>query len=189
MMNLNRKVNKTMMNRNDNFEDLHNLKQSDIIDYFSFYDNEGNYISNVVSVDIQKDGQFGDLHIEVEVPPEIEGDEPTTEIRTLSNTEYDFTRETVFVLGVGYLIPGDIVKLHLLGHRTFEVRYGWHTNVSNQTIHSWYLVPIDYNSFTQEVVYKTDSKILTLYKEHLETIEVVEFRKNRSTFYAGGEPN
>lgn len=177
------------MNRKNNFEDLHKLKQSDIIDYFSFYDKEGNYLDNVVSVDIQPDGQFGALSLEVVIPPETDEDEPTTEIIVLDNTEYDFTRETVYVLGIGYLIPGDIVKLNLLSHRTYEVGYGWHTNVSNQTIHSWYLVPVDYNATTKEVVYKTDSNILTLYKEHLETIEVVEFRKNRSSFYRGGEPD
>ena len=30
--------------------------------------------------------------------------------------------------------------------------------------------------------------ISVLKKHHLETIEVVEFKKNRSTFYIGGEP-
>lgn len=168
-----------MMNRPLDFQDLHMLKQSDIVDYFSFYDKEGNYLSNVATVDIQVDGQFGTLTL-----TDSEG-----EIITLDRTEYDFTREAVFVLGVGYLIPGDLVKLHLLDKRTYEIRYGWHTNVSNQTIHSWYLVPVDYNMVTKEVVYRTDSDILTLYKEYLETIELVEYRKNRSSFYIGGEPN
>jgi hypothetical protein len=92
-------------------------------------------------------------------------------------------------LGVGYLIPGDIVRLHLLDKRYYEVQYGWHTNVSNQTIHSWYLVPVNYDEVRKEVVYRTDSNILTLYKEYLDTIEVVDFKKNRSSFYVGGEPN
>lgn len=166
------------MNRKLNFNDLHMLKQSDIIDYFSFYDLEGNYLSNVATVNVQEDGQFGDITYK-----DAEG-----ELITLTNTEYTFTRETVYVLGVGYLIPGDIVKIHLLDNLTYEVGYGWHTNVSNQTIHSWYLKPVDYNIFTKEVAYKTCSKIITLQKHHLETIEVVEFKKNRSSFYIGGEP-
>jgi hypothetical protein len=166
------------MNRKDNFADLHTLKQSDIIDYFSFYTNDGEYITNVATVQVQFDGQFGNLTY-----LDDEG-----ELVTIPNTDYDFTRESVYVLGVGYLIPGDIVKIHLLDNLTYEVGYGWHTNVSNQTIHSWYLKPVDYNIFTKEVAYKTCSKIITLQKHHLETIEVVEFKKNRSSFYKGGEP-
>ena len=167
------------MNQKLNFQDLHTLKRSDIVDYYSFYDNNGNYLGNVANVTILKDGQFGDITL-----TDSEGHEIT-----LTNTEYNYTRESVFVLGVGYLIPGDIIRLHLLDRRYYEVRYGWHTNVSNQTIHSWYLVPVNYNEVTKEVAYLTTSAILTLYKEYLDTIEVVEFRKNRSSFYIGGEPN
>lgn len=166
------------MNRQIDFAGLHDLKQSDIIDYFSFYTLDGDYITNVATVNVLYNGQFGDITY-----MDGEGD-----YHTLTNTEYTFTRETVFVLGIGYLIPGDIVKLHLLDDKTFEVGYGWHTNVSNQTLHTWYLKPVDYNIFTKEVAYKTTHKIITLQKQHLETIEVVEFKKNRSTFYIGGEP-
>lgn len=167
------------MNRKLNFADLHTLKQSDIIDYFSFYTKSGDYIPDVVSVAINEYGQFGNITCKGE-------DDIITEY---TPDEYDFTRETVFVLGVGYLIPGDIVRLHLLDKRYYEVHYGWHTNVSNQTIHSWYLVPVNYDEVRKEVVYRTDSNILTLYKEYLDTIEVVDFKKNRSSFYKGGEPN
>lgn len=168
------------MNRKLNFADLHTLKQSDIVDYFSFYDTSGNYLSNVATVQVDEDGQFGTLTIT---------DSSTGDVIELSRDEYDFTRESVFVLGVGYLIPGDIIKLHLLDKRSYEVRYGWHTNISNQTIHSWYLVPVNYDAVNKEVAYLTDSKILTLYKEYLDTIELVEYRRNRSSFYIGGEPN
>lgn len=168
------------MNRKLNFADLHTLKQSDIVDYFSFYDTSGNYLSNVATVQVDEDGQFGTLTIT---------DSSTGDVIELGRDEYDFTRESVFVLGVGYLIPGDIIKLHLLDKRSYEVRYGWHTNISNQTIHSWYLVPVNYDAVNKEVAYLTDSKILTLYKEYLDTIELVEYRRNRSSFYIGGEPN
>lgn len=168
------------MNQKLNFKDLHDLKQSNIIDYFSFYTKTGDYIPDVVSVEFDKYGQFGTITCD---GPDYE--EPIM----YGPEEYDFTRETVFVLGVGYLIPGDIVRLHLLDRRYYEVQYGWHTNVSNQTIHSWYLVPVNYDEVRKEVVYRTDSNILTLYKEYLDTIEVVDFKKNRSSFYIGGEPN
>ena len=167
------------MNRKLNFEQLHQLKESDIIDYFSFYDLQGNYIPNVINVEIGRDGKFGNITAITETGEEV----------IYPYTDYEFTRETVYVLGVGYLIPGDIVKLTLLDKCYYEVGYGWHTNVSNQTIHSWYLIPVTYNEITKEVAYKTTSKILTLYKKYLDTIELVEYRKNRSSFYRGGEPN
>ena len=167
------------MNPKLNFDELHTLKKSDIIDYFSFYTKTGEYIPNVTNIELTKYGQFGTITCT----------DSTGEPVTYTSDEYDFTRETVFVLGVGYLVPGDIVRLHLLDCRSYEVRYGWHTNVSNQNIHSWYLVPVDYDYVKKEVAYRTDSDILTLYKEYLDTIEVVEFKKNRSSFYIGGEPN
>lgn len=167
------------MNRNLNFDDLHTLKQSDIIDYFSFYDKEGNYIPDVISVNIGKDGKFGSITAVNEQGEEV----------IYPSADYTFTRETIYVLGVGYLIPGDIVKLNLFDKIFYEVRYGWHTNISNQTIHSWYLVPVNYNIITKEVAYLTTSKILTMYKQYLDTIELVEYRKNRSSFYRDGEPN
>lgn len=167
-----------IMNRNLDFAELHCLKQNDIIDYYSFYDVDGNYLSNVATVSVNANGKFGNITIVID-----------DEERILSPDEYYYTRESVFVLGVGFLIPGDIVKLHLLDKKFYEVKYGWHKNVSNQNIHSWYLVPVDYNVITKEVAYLTDSKILTLYREYLDTIELVEYRRNRSTFYIGGEPD
>ena len=65
------------------------------------------------------------------------------------------------------------------------------TNISNQTIYSWYLVPketIDYFSGTRKGIFResdiniTNTGILTFYKEFLDTIEVVEFRKDRNSF-------
>ena len=59
------------MNRKLNFQDLHDLKESDIIDYFSFYTNEGDYIPNVISVDIGKDGKFGNITAVNDIGEEI----------------------------------------------------------------------------------------------------------------------
>ena len=71
------------------------------------------------------------------------------------------------------------------------MNYGWHTNVSNQTIYSWYLVPQENKDFFEEerkgFFHKqepniTNTGILTFYKEYLETIEVVQFKKDRNSF-------
>ena len=163
----------------NNFDDLHRLKKSDIVDYISFYTADGSLIRNVYNVSMDPDGQFGTVY-----STDVLGNTVTYE-----RGSYTYTRESVFVLGIGYLVPGDIVRLSLRDNICYEVGYGWHTNVSNQTLHSWYLTPVDIDVATHEISYKTESYIRTLYKEYLDTIEVVEFRKNRSSFYAGGEPN
>lgn len=163
----------------NNFDKLHTLKKSDIIDYLSFYNESDELINGVCSVSICSDGQLGSLTT-------VDSDGNTVIYEPGS---YTYTRESIFVLGIGYLIPGDIVRLSISDSICYEVGYGWHTNTSNQTIHSWYLIPIDLDKVSHEISYKTDSNILTLYKEYLNTIEVVEFRKNRSSFYIGGEPN
>jgi hypothetical protein len=63
--------------------------------------------------------------------------------------------------------------------------------VSGQNIYSWYLKPIhkvdvfadDRNGlFKRQDPDITNTGILTFYKEYLQTIEVVEFRKDRISF-------
>ena len=159
----------------DNFDRLHNLKRSDSVDYYSFYDVHGNLIDgNYISVNIGSDGQFDVLTVDDGV------------VTHYDRNLYTYTRESLYVLGVGYLIPGDIVKLRHTDDVYFEVGYGWHKNISNQEIYSWYLKPLEYDNRNP---YSPDGEILTLYREYLDTIELVEYTKDRRTFYIGGEPN
>ena len=113
------------------------------------------------------------------------------ETTTYNRGEYTYTTECLYVLGIGFLLPGDIVKLHISDVDEYELCYGWHTNISNQTIYSWYLKPIPvedlfldqregFMRYPQNSISRTN--ILTFYKEYLETIEVVEFKKNRVYF-------
>jgi hypothetical protein len=104
---------------------------------------------------------------------------------------YTYTTECLYVLGIGFLLPGDLVKLKINERDIYELNYGWHTNISNQTIYSWYLVPQkndDYfkgeraGIFRESDINITNTGILTFYKEFLDTIEVVEFRKDRNSF-------
>ena len=79
------------------------------------------------------------------------------------------------------------MKLKIDSCRRYELNYGWHTNVSNQTIYSWYLKPITKNCNNSDVFEHKDmddsgTGILTFYKEYLKTIEVVEFTKDRNFF-------
>ena len=94
-------------------------------------------------------------------------------------------------MGIGFLIPGDIVKLHIDNIYSYELNYGWHTNVSGQTIYSWYLkrLPVkdpfidDRKGFDRQPEPNIkENGILTFYKEYLNTIEVVSFTKNRNSF-------
>lgn len=167
------------------FNELHDNRKSDSIQYFSFYDTNNNLIKgDTVSVTIDDNGQFDTLIVATE-----DGDQTTVD--TYESGQYTYTTECLYVLGIGFLIPGDLVKLKVNERDVYELNYGWHTNISNQTIYSWYLVPqeiTDYFSGTRKGIFResdiniTNTGILTFYKEFLQTIEVVEFRKDRNSF-------
>ena len=163
------------------FQKLHDSRKSDSIQYFSFYDINGNLIrGDSITVSIDDNGQFYTLTV-------MRDEEPTVYLKD----DYTYTTECLYVLGIGFLIPGDLVKLKINERDVYELNYGWHTNISNQTIYSWYLVPhetVDYFSDTRKGIFResdvniTNTGILTFYKEFLDTIEVVEFRKDRNSF-------
>lgn len=164
----------------DTFNNLHDNRKSDSIPYFSFYDLEGNLLQGSISVTFDDNGEFDVLTCEVDGT-----------IYTYLKDEYTYTTECLYVLGIGFLLPGDIVKLKVNEIDEYELNYGWHTNISNQTIYSWYLKPIHttdlfkddrYGLFNKSDVNITNTGILTFYKEFLETIEVVTFRKERNSF-------
>lgn len=167
----------------DVFNYLHDNRKSDSIPYFSFYDNDGKLIRGSIDVSIDDNGQF-DVVTQI-----LDGE---TYIYTSGN--FTYTVECLYVLGIGFLLPGDIVKLKIDADKKYELNFGWHTNISGQSIYSWYLVPVKQEDYFYEqrngIFNSTDlaemniesNGILTLYKELLDTIEVVEFRKDRVFF-------
>ena len=164
------------------FNNLHDNIKSDSIQYFSFYDLDGNLIKGNISVNIDDNGQFDSLTVI---------DDSVESTKYYTKDEYTYTTECLYVLGIGFLLPGDLVKLKINERYVYELNYGWHTNISNQTIYSWYLVPQkvdDYYSDSRKGIFResdiniTNTDILTFYKEFLQTIEVVEFRKDRNSF-------
>ena len=169
----------------DEFQRLHDNRESDSIPYFSFYDLENKLIQgNTVSVALDDNGQFDTLTVTTE-------EDGQTVTETYTKDQYTYTTECLYVLGIGFLLPGDIVKLKINECNTYQLNYGWHTNISNQTIYSWYLVPqptTDYFAYDRKGIFGhcdpdiTNTGILTFYKEFLQTIEVVEFRKDRNSF-------
>ena len=70
--------------------------------------------------------------------------------------------KVLFIPGIGYLPPGTRV---IYKGEDYCLCYGWHTNISNQTILSWYLEPLEVNA-----------PMKTLYKEMINDIELVHFR-------------
>lgn len=164
----------------DEFKDLHDKRESDSIPFFSFYDNDGILLRGDLEVSVDEDGQFDLLTQTLD-----------DETFLYPRGNYTYTTECLYVLGIGFLLPGDIVKLSINTCREYELNYGWHTNVSNQTIYSWYLVPHETKDhfegqrqglFNKQDPDITNTGILTFYKEYLKTIEVVEFRKDRNSF-------
>ena len=162
------------------FYHLHNMRKSDCVQYLSFYDSENNLIQGVISAAIDENGQI-------------------TSVSTSDTvyTEFTYYTECLYVLGIGTLLPGDIVKLKIDDNRQYELNYGWHVNVSGQCIFSWYLKPVHIEKLFENKIYErtqepdiTNTGILTLYKEYLDTIEVVEFKNDRTSFHcppANGE--
>lgn len=77
------------------------------------------------------------------------------------------------VPGVGYLRPGTKVKLDS-DKTLYSLQYGWHTNISNQTIYSWYLHPItEFSDNDKDTKYMSEpEKVLsqdrTLYRHMID---------------------
>ena len=142
---------------------------------FMFYDLSGNLIT-VQSMTFDSNGK-------PDTVTSVDGD-------VFENGQYSYTFESLYVKDIGYLVTGDIVKLKISDVTEYELNYGWHTNVSNQTIYSWYLKPVVVPDYWEDeksclnddtVASKQENGILTFYKQYLETIEVVRFVKDRVT--------
>ena len=164
------------------FNQLHDDRKSTSIPYFSFYDKEENLIKGSIEVSFDDNGQFDILTVDY-----------NGETIIYTRDMYTYTTECLYVLGIGFLLPGDIVKLKIDDIKRYELNFGWHENISGQKIYSWYLKEIP-----QELYYDTKNGIfqsvdlaemninskgvLTFYEEFLDTIEVVEYKKDRLWF-------
>ena len=91
------------------------------------YDTNGIRV-NVSSVDLDTDGNIVFIN--------------TTDGNKLSADDYIIVQELLNVPGIGKLKPGTRVVLEENPYIEYVLEFGWHTNISNQTIYSWYLYPI-----------------------------------------------
>lgn len=79
----------------------------------------------------------------------------------IPSTEFDFFKEVLHVPGIGYITSGTRV---IIKEKDYLLKFGWHVNISNQNIYSWYL-----ESLSEDIPPKT------LYKEMINEIEIVHF--------------
>lgn len=76
--------------------------------------------------------------------------------------EFNYERYVLNVPGVGMVVPGTRV---VWKEQDYVLLFGWHKNISNQEIFSWYL-----RSLEKDVCDKT------LYRSMIDEIELVHFR-------------
>lgn len=79
----------------------------------------------------------------------------------IPSSEFNFFKEVLYVPGIGYITPGTRV---IIKEKDYLLKFGWHINISNQNIYSWYL-----ESLSEDIPPKT------LYKEMINEIEIVHF--------------
>lgn len=121
---------------------------------------------NLVSVDVDTNGCYVIAHTE-------EGDQ-------YSVNKLVVEKNFLHVPGVGHLRPGSKVRLDR-DPNEYTLLFGWHTNISNQTIYSWYLRPVkefdnfncDDNNYMSSPE-KALSEDRTLYFEMIDKIWKVE---------------
>ncbi len=115
---------------------------------------------------------FTDKVSGIRVPiTEIELDSSTFQITQLSDvigTEVDpntvtYQKYALNVPGIGNILPDSRV---VWKEQDFILKFGWHTNISNQELYTWYLLPLESEDPTPK----------TLYRWMINEIEIVHFR-------------
>lgn len=76
--------------------------------------------------------------------------------------EVVFGRYALNIPGIGEVLPQTRI---IYKDKDYVLLFGWHKNISNQEIYSWFLRPLE-----------EDVPDKTLYKEMIDEIEVVHFR-------------
>lgn len=103
-------------------------------------------------VDVQLDAETSEIAVLIDDMGNI-----------ISPEDVIYQRYTLYVPGVGTILPGSRV---IWKERDYVLQFGWHTNVSNQTLFTWYLEPLEGNDLVPK----------TLYQWMIKEIELVHFR-------------
>lgn len=85
--------------------------------------------------------------------------------KNLSKDALLYTNLVLDVPGLGGALCGDLITLKIKNKISeFSLGFGWHINISNQKIYSWYLLPLDGHLNTPDIEFK---KAKTLYYDDL----------------------
>ena len=106
-----------------------------ISEYFTFFDIDKNFIDNVKHATLNDSGEIDSI-----MYTDSSGND-----QTLNRNQFTYTNLILNIPGLGFAYCGDIVYLEQFRKEPtqFELDFGWHENVSNQKIFSWYLKPTD----------------------------------------------
>lgn len=118
--------------------------------------------------------------IDVDTDGKVVAFKDTSSTTTLIDDSYKVVKNFLEVPGVGYLTEGTKVCLDTSPENLYYLGFGWHTNVSNQTIYGWYLSPIIEETKSRDSEYMTRARKplaqdRTLYRDmidHIWTITV-----------------
>ncbi len=85
--------------------------------------------------------------------------------KNYSRDSFIYTNLILEVPGLGNALCGDMIILKVKNKISeYTLGFGWHINISNQKLHSWYLLPLDDQFNTSDVEFK---KAKTLYYDDL----------------------
>lgn len=129
-----------------------------ISNYFTFFDENGNLIRNISNVSMSEEGRFSTITY---VKDGVE--------YSLLPGQYTYTNLILDIPGIGFAHIGDIVTLERYREKAkrYVLGFGWHSNVSNQKLFTWYLTQTSLSD-------GEDRKYKTLYYEDLCNILAVE---------------
>lgn len=127
-------------------------------DIFKFYDKETHDILDVMSINLDASGEVASI--------------TTNSGETYFKEDFWYTNLILDVPGLGHVLCGDLITIKVKNRISdFVLGFGWHVNISNQKIYSWYLLPAD-----KPILNKPDSEFTvakTLYYDDLISIIAV----------------
>ena len=122
---------------------------------FKFYDKETLDLLDVISINLDAGGEIASV--------------TTQSGETYFKNDFFYTNLILEVPGLGRAMCGDLITLKVKTKISdFILGFGWHVNISNQKIYSWYLLPTD-----KKLLNKPDSEFTvakTLYYDDLISI-------------------
>lgn len=127
-----------------------------ISDKFRFYEaSTHDLISDVSHINLDNEGRVASI--------------TTSSGSVLLKDDFVYTNLALDVPGLGYALCGDLITIKVKNKISdYTLGFGWHINISNQKIYSWYLLPID-----KTLLNKPDSEFdlaKTLYYDDLISI-------------------